>query len=205
MELDRFKAAWSRQSIEGGFAPPDENTMDQLELRDRAISRKNLWRDAVETTVAILVAAFFGWVARYGGLLMQVGAAIVIAAAAVIVIVLHTVRRRGAQQSDANIRHRLQGELRAVERQIRLLRNVVYWYIGPLFLGGLMFGVGITISLPAPAGVSPGTLLALGVISQVFILGTVGGAIYWLNQVAVRRRLEPLREELVRSLVSLSE
>jgi len=77
--------------------------------------------------------------------------------------------------------------------------------LGPLFLGGLMFGVGITISLPAPAGVSPGTLLALGVISQVFILGTVGGAIYWLNQVAVRRRLEPLREELVRSLVSLSE
>lgn len=205
MELDRFKAAWEQQPIEGDFARAEPDMIGRLESRMRTAARKALWRDVAETAVAVSVAVFFGSVARFGGTLMQIGAAVVIASSAAIVIVLHTVRGRGAQLPDANVRHRLQGELRAVERQIRLLRNVLYWYIGPLFLGGLLFGVGVMISLPAPRGISAGTLLALGVLSQMFILVTVGTAIYKLNQVAVRRRLEPLREELIRSLGSLSE
>ena len=179
--------------------------IEQVRRRMRTFQRKIFWRDALETAAAILVAVVFGSAARYGGVLMQVGAAVVIAAAAVIVIILHTVRRRGVPQVDANVKQRLQGELNAVERQIKLLRNVLYWYVGPLFVGGLMFGIGLTRSVQAPAGVDPALLLALGAISQVVILVVVGAAICRLNRVAVRKQLEPLRRELVHSLESLSE
>ncbi len=205
MELDRFRAAWSRQQVGDDRARGDKGLIEQVRRRIRTFHRRIFWRDALETAAAILVAVVFGSTASYGGTLMQVGAAAVIAAAAVIVIILHTARRRGVPQIDADVKQRLQGELNAVKRQIKLLRNVLYWYVGPLFVGGLMFGIGLTRSVQAPAGVDPAMLLALGTISQVVILVAVGAAICRLNRVAVRRQLEPLRRELVRSLESLSE
>jgi hypothetical protein len=204
MELDRFKTAWGRQQVEGDFSRGGKEMLEQVRRRMRAFHRKIFWRDVLETAAAILVAVFFGSAARYGGVLMQFGAAMVIAAAAVVVIILHTVRRRGGQPMDTSIKERLRGELQAVERQIKLLRNVLYWYIGPLFVGGLIFGVGLASSIPAPAGVDPAMLLALATISQVVILLAVGAAIYRLNRAAVRKQLEPLRQELAHSLEALS-
>jgi len=205
MELDRFTAVWSQQQVEGDFARGDQDTIEQVRLRMRTLQRKTLWRDALETAAAVLVAVVFGSAARYGGVLTQVGAAVVIAAAAVTVIVLHTVRRRDVREIDANVKQRLQGELQAVERQIKLLRNVLYWCVGPLLVGGLMFGIGLTRSVQAPAGVDPVIFLALATILQVVLLVGCGATICWLNRVAVRERLEPLRRELAHSLESLAD
>ncbi len=205
MELDRFRAVWSRQPAEDDYARGERDLIEQVRQRMRAFQRKIFWRDALETAAAILVAVVFGSTASFGGALMQVGAAVVIAAAAVIVIILHSVRRRGVPQVDVDLKQRLQGELNAVKRQIKLLRNVLYWCVGPLFVGGLMFGIGLTRSVQAPAGVDPAMLLALGTISQVVILVGGGSAICRLNRVAVREQLEPLRRELAHSLESLSK
>ena len=85
----------------------------------------------------------------------------------------------------------VQESLAQVEHQIWLLRNVFWWYLLPLALPMLAFFVHVTLLtfrqwLPA---------LAFGGFLLVFLV-VVNASIYFLNQRAVRRQLEPRRQEL---------
>lgn len=74
-------------------------------------------------------------------------------------------------------------ELERIERQIQLLRSVLWWYIVPCMLGVNVMFVGL-------AGVGPATL-AYGVTTLL-----IGWGLYALNVRAVARDLVPARNEL---------
>ena len=90
--------------------------------------------------------------------------------------------------------------LTQVEHQIWLLRNVVWWYLLPFAIPILVFFAHTSWK------VSGDWLRTLGVttMSSVLVLALYG-FIYFVNQVAVRKQLEPRRQELLELLASLKD
>jgi hypothetical protein len=95
-------------------------------------------------------------------------------------------------------RSQVAGSLAKVERQIRLLRNVLWWYLLPLALPILAFFG--QVSWRERSGGWP-TALALSI--SVALVAAVFAFIFWLNRHAVRAELEPRRRELEALLMSL--
>lgn len=94
----------------------------------------------------------------------------------------------------------VQTSLVEVEHQIKLLRNVQWWYLLPSALPMLAFFGQVTWRA------SQSWLEAIAVGSGFFALvAGVDAFLYWVNQVAVRKELQPRREELLKLLANLRE
>ena len=98
------------------------------------------------------------------------------------------------------MRRAAESSLAQVEHQIWLLRNVAWWYLLPIFVALMAFAAqGAWQS--RDDGLK--TLAEFAAITAVFV--AVFGFIYWLNQYAVRKQLEPRRNELQAILSNLNE
>ena len=86
------------------------------------------------------------------------------------------------------LRQHVESSLAQVERQIRLLRHVLWWYLMPIALSCLAFFGQVTWQER-----SGGWLTALAGAGAVVIGAIVLAGVYWLNQYAVRSELEPRR------------
>jgi hypothetical protein len=85
-----------------------------------------------------------------------------------------------------------------VNHQIWLLKNILWTYLLPL-------NVSLVIMVLVQASRSWHTRVAAG-LDIVFVVGfcaLISWGVYWLNQYAVRRQLEPRRRELEALLASL--
>ena len=193
MTLDEYREIWQRQEPGGDAGPLNEEALSEVKERSREYDRKLFWRDVREIGVAVLGAVFFGYVALTAGSpLMRIGAAVVVAAAAFIVWKLRRARRNGdAELAGRPVANRLRARIERVERQIRLLESVLWWYLAPL-------GIGVALML-----VSDGW--GLWTAGELLLLVIVYGYIWHLNQRAVRRCHRPRRQELARLLHRLEE
>ena len=90
--------------------------------------------------------------------------------------------------------------LTQVEHQIWLLRNVFWWYLLPFTIAILAFFA--QFAWLNHSGFWPITLALVPFV--LFLLGLYG-FVYYLNQRAVRRELEPRRQELLTLLASLGD
>ncbi len=81
--------------------------------------------------------------------------------------------------------------LKWLDRQIRMLRTVVWWYVSPFCLGALLLAWGLT-------GGS-GLVFAF----HVFWAIAIGTGIVYLNLWTVRRYLQPIRDDLSRLIEAL--
>ena len=108
-------------------------------------------------------------------------------------------RRKQTPPGD-DLRTSIESSLAQVEHQIWLLRNVFWWYLLPLFVPMTMFVAHIAWR----SGSSKvGALAGFAVMDLIF--AGIFWLIYWLNQFAVRKDLEPRRDELKALLRSLDE
>lgn len=194
MNLDELKCQWQADRPGAGRDRRTEaEMMEAIRLNARRFDRKILLRDWLETAAAVIVVAVFAAAMPFVGGLARTGLAIIIASCFYIAWRLHTTRRRhGTARPDQPMAMRLRLELRKLDDQIKLLRNVHWWYLGPLGVGLVVYSVGID-------GWTLGTLW--------FVLGVVivYTAIYWLNQRSVRRELLPRRLELASMLDTLED
>jgi len=90
--------------------------------------------------------------------------------------------------------------LAQVEHQIWLLRNVLWWYLLPLFVTLLFWPAHHAWDTRENGWKTLG-----GFTGVAFTFALVFGFIYWLNQYAVRKQLEPRQKELQALLRSLDE
>lgn len=108
-------------------------------------------------------------------------------------------RRKQPVRNDS-IHACIQDSLLQVNHQIWLLKNIFWWYLLPVLIGLGAFSaqtlwvnraVGLTSTLESGA---------------IFILtyGFTYGFVYWLNQRAVKKQLDPRRQELESLLTSLN-
>jgi hypothetical protein len=86
-----------------------------------------------------------------------------------------------------------------VSHQIWLLKNVFWWYLLPL-----QIGLAALIGSVAWQARAAGLAVIMGLAAFALGCGLLGWGVYHLNQIAVRKSLEPRRQELETLLSSLN-
>lgn len=191
MDLESLKERWQRQGAPEPHWRKGED-VNELRVKLSKLRRAAANRDRREAVAAILVAVIFGWVAAVAPRpLARVGAGIVAAGALFIIVWMRAAGGRNQEpDADLPVAEFFRRELRYLDRQYRLLRSVWWWYIGPNLVGVILFFFGGRLSL-APT---------LGLVAAAV---AVAGVVFWLNQVAAREGVLPLRDEVARLLREL--
>ena len=149
-------------------------------------------RDVCEVLAAVILvrAIAAAWPLYRSSLVAILGVALIFAGAALVIYVLMSAKATAPLPFHASVLECSRNRLVWLDRQIRMLRTVAWWYLGPLFGGSLLLHWGLT-----------GGGIAFGVV--VLVLLAVGTGIVLLNQAAARRHLQPVREEVLRLIEAL--
>ena len=160
--------------------------------RTRKLDRQIASRNTRECLAAAAVTVFFGWLAwRAPGLLERVGWTIT--AASGIWIVFYILRFGGGPgrpDRSASVAAYAALLAQGYDRQIRLLRNVKYWYLLPIWVGVATGMVGTWLRMHTPGWV---LAVTLGSITATFAL------IWALNEIWGVRYLKRLKAQLPRN------
>lgn len=202
MNLDDLKEPWRRRNRDLAEASLDELAAGVVTRA--ATFERNIWRrDWIETAAAAFVVGVFAFFALRSVYppMARVGMVMIILGALEVVLVLHWTRRHGGQPSaDLSLTEFCRQQLARVERQIRLLRCVNWWYTSPPLVGACVFFAGLLLVEPLPWQIS---LPILAVLCGLVLL--IGWWVYRINQRAVVRELLPLHKELSALYASLAD
>jgi hypothetical protein len=103
--------------------------------------------------------------------------------------------RRGAEPPDPNPDQTLEGYQRAMvskyDHQIRLLRNVKFWYLAPMYVGLLTGSVGLL-----KERVEKGAPIWLAVVFPL-VYTVLFAFVWWLNEVYSVGKLRRMRERVL--------
>ncbi len=142
-------------------------------------------RDLIETVTAVVLIFVFGRMAvSLDDLISKIGAGSLVLSLLLIIWKIHRTRTiQCPAPIDAPVRDFCRIELDRLDRQIQLLRRVLWWYIAPIIIGVNMVYVGTN---------------GFGIDSLFYVLFTVLFAwfIYALNMLAVATGLTPLHDEV---------
>jgi hypothetical protein len=194
MIFDDLPAAWQRTSPPPLSLEDREAAVARVCRRVERLSGVVVRRDAIETIAAVVVIIIFGqylYLAPAGQVISKVGAGFLIGWSLFIIYNLHRTRTKPASL-DAPVREFCRTELGRLDRQIQLLRSVLWWYIAPCMLGVNVMFVGMA---------------GLSIASLVYCIATLllAWGLYVLNQRAVAKELMPARNELAGLLSQLED
>jgi hypothetical protein len=200
MEHDHLQAAWQKQPP-ARLAIDADLVLTEVRRNQEQFTAMIFWRDLREFVVAIVLVPV--WLAL-GTMLALPWAWYLM----VPVLLWYTVfmlwdlvhHRRQPSQSGEPLRQHVLHSLAQVERQIWVLSNVLWWALVPCALAVLAF-VGHIAWLDRTPGWL--TVVVLGFVVAVIVGVLV--FVYWLNQLALRRHLEPRRQELQVLLQGLAD
>lgn len=177
MKEEEIRKIWT--NADAPYYPVDTASLTRLRTEvdrmDKAIRRRD-WR---EIGAAILVALAFGGMAFwFDNVYTQAGCGIVVLASALIVWVLRKSRKHETREQ-MPVKEQVEAELLFYRKQRRILKHVLAWYISPIFAGLTLFYFGLTDGW---VDFFAFTLLNIGVMTYI----------WYLNQRAVRKEIEPL-------------
>jgi len=177
MKEEEIKKIWT--NTDAPYYPVDAVSLARLRSEvnhmDKVIRRRD-WR---EIGVAIIVALVFGSMAFwFENVYTKVGSILVVLASVLIVWVLRKSRKQEAKEQ-MPVREQVEAELDVYRKQRRILKNVLIWYILPIFAGITLFYWGITDGW---VDFFAFTLLNIGVMAYI----------WYLNQQAVKKEIDPL-------------
>jgi CubicO group peptidase (beta-lactamase class C family) len=198
MNLDDFQKSWQSQDAAKTISINTDALLNEVRRNQQQFRTTIYLRDVREVGItAILIPVFI-----FMGRLLHNWTNYLVAAACFIVggyILLDRRRRRkNSPDSGDTLANCVVASLAEVRHQIWLLKNILWWYLLPLF-------VPLIISMCWPALQSRDPILA----KMAFLLGPIGvvtlvyGFLYWLNQRAVKKYLEPRQRELEKLLNEL--
>lgn len=194
MNDEDLKKLWREQPLQIPQTHESVDTTDAFRLKMKKFDRTIFWRDVRELIACAVVALAFGlFLFSVKPMMARVGCAITIAGAAFIAWRLVSSKRKaGPEIADAPVLQALRREKLKVEIQIGLLRSVWWWYLLPVLGGATIFAFGMQPDAKKRM-ILGGTFLFVGVV------------IHWVNQLAVRKYLEPLKNELETLIGNASE
>ena len=188
MEWSALRDQW--QQSRSGEAPDLRRDTEGLWRRVRR-------RDGLETLVAVLVIPVFGfaaWRALAGGLWLEAGFALMLVAV-MAYIPLHLWRaRRSIPAADPGrpVREYLEQSREAAAAQASMMRNVAWWYSGPIAVGVIGF-----------VGASSGFDTHWRIYAAVVVAVTLG--INWMNARAADRVFDAAAQDIEQQLRDLEE
>jgi len=191
MNLDELDNVWRTTNEVAATREQREQLYAAAGRRVERLWNRIVRRDFVETIAAVVLMFFFGryfFTTEPEYIVSRWGAAFLVCWSLFIIYKLHRTRMVQRPTSpDAPVREFCRTELDRLDRQIGLLRGILWWYIVPCMAGVNVVFVG---------------LAGIGILSLAYSIFTVllAWGIYGLNQRAVARELVPPRNELANQL-----
>ncbi len=188
MDFEHLGETWRNRSAD---VSSDSTSLLISRIRQRALELETIVkrRDRIETWSALIVFPVFTWVSVVGRFTVSRIGSGILAAACLFIPIWLLLARRPAPDPSLPLCTALAMERARVEGQVRLLKNVVWWYLLPL-------GLGVVLFLAGPWS-SPWQLTAI-----ILSVGALYGWIYRLNMRAVRLELLPRLQELDQAIAS---
>lgn len=197
MNFEDMQKAWQSHDAGAKVLIDADVLLNEVRRNQQNFRATILWRDAREIGVAAIMAwLFLHWAVRDRLWPLYLVALACIGVGAFMVVDRLLQRRKQPAANDA-LKACVEGSLSQVNHQIWLLKNVLWWYLLPLATALAIFtGVCVWHSRHVALVVAGGCVYLLLVV-------LVYWGIYRLNQCAVRKGLEPRRQELETLLASL--
>ena len=200
MNFDELQKTWQAQDPGAKVTLDADGLLREVRRNQRHFQATILWRDVREVGVAFLLTLFFsyhGW--RHqdwtDGL---VGLACL--GVGTFMVVDRLVQRRKQPVPTIPSKAALKARWSRSSTRSGCLKNVFWWYLLPLAVA-LAIGLGYSTWHNGPSA-------SAAIVSWticVLVVALVNLCVYWLNQFAVRKTLEPRRQELETLLTSLKE
>lgn len=193
MTLDDLDTEWRAANAAAATKQQREQLIAATRHHVNRLWSQIFRRDLTETIAALFVATFFGRYVFATNFVVSMSALWLVFWALNVVYKMHRTRTiRKPAPPDAPVREFCRIELDRLNRQIQLLRGVLWWYIGPCLIGVNAFFIGHT---------------GLGIASVVYAIATLLLArwLYALNMRAVANELVPRRDELASLLSQLDD
>jgi hypothetical protein len=193
MSLDDMRQEWRKEMDRAIPRAEIDQLLGVVQRRCAEMERQVHGRDIREILAAVFVVGVFAmmWPVYRTSLVAALGVVLIVLGAGLIIYVLLSSKAPAPTSFQVSVLEYSRNRLAWLDRQIGLLRNVVWWYVAPICVGCLLFGWGLT----------GGSILGFGVHAAV-VLAICAGIVY-LNQWTVRHSLEPVRDELKGLIASL--
>ena len=199
MNFETMQKAWQSQDASAKVTINADVLLKEVRRNQQQFRTTIFWRDVREVGVCALMALFFlGW-----GRLWQWWSLYLLSFCCFFVgvffLVDRRIQRRKQPVKNESLQACIQNSLLQVNHQIWLLKNIFWWYLLPILIG---LGAVSASTLWHKQQDGLATMIGLGAFYTVFY-GLVYWGVYWLNQFAVRKNLDPRRQELETLLASL--
>lgn len=201
MNPDKFQQAWQADSAQTNVTIHAGLLLNEVQRSQRGLQSTINWRDCREVGVALLMVPYWFYMGISKSLpwtwYLTVPALLWIAGFIIVDRVRHPQRPSGPGEP---LLFYVKESLRQVEHQVWLLRNIFWWYLLPPSISIMAFFVDVSWS----SATAWWQFIVILVPFALFLF-VVYGVIDWVNQRAVRKDLEPRRQELLLLLSSLGD
>jgi len=191
MNFDDSQKAWQSQDAAAEVTINADLLLKEVRRNQWQFWATIFWRDVREVGVAILLAIYFayhGW--RNHDWTDELSAAACLGIGA-FMVVDRMLQRKKQPVVNHSLKDCITASLAQVNHQIWLLKNVFWWYLLPLLITS---AISMTYSALHVRHFGRGAIA--GEIIAVLLVASIFWGVYRLNQAAVRRSLEPRRQEL---------
>jgi CubicO group peptidase (beta-lactamase class C family) len=197
MNLDDFQKSWQSQDAAKQISINADALLTEVRRNRQQFRQTIFLRDLREVVVLLLlvpVFIFFGWLFHWTMYLCAFACFV----DAAFFVLDRRQQKKKTPDAHGTLKDCAATSLAEVSHQIWLLKNIIWWYLLPLFVPELLFFGWCAWIMPGP--------VAFKIFYLLFLVGfllLVQVFVYWLNQSAVKKCLEPRRRELQKLLAGL--
>ena len=200
MNFEELQKAWQSQNPGATVTINTDLLLKEVRRNQHHFWMTIFWRDARE----VGVAAFLTWLFLHWAIRDREWSLYLLSFSCfgmgLFMLVDRWLQRRKRPVTNDPLRSCIEASLLQVNHQIWLLKNVFWWYLLPLAAAiGISICVGIWRTRQAGFSVMKGwvVFVMFGVL--------IYWGVYWLNQFAVKKYLEPRRQELESLLAGIDQ
>jgi CubicO group peptidase (beta-lactamase class C family) len=199
MDPDNFQQAWQAETSRTRVTVYADLLRTEVERSQQGFQSTIFWRDIREVGVSLVMIPI--WLVM--GMTMSLPWTWYLTVPALVFVagfILADRKRHPKRPSEPGepLLFYVKESLGQVEHQIWLLRNIFWWYLLPFCISLMAFFLQIAWNRS-----SDWWEFVFSAGTQGLFLLVVYGGVYFLNQYAVRKQLEPRRQDLLRLIASL--
>lgn len=198
MNFETLQKTWQSQDTGAKMTINADVLLKEVRRNQRHFWATIFWRDVREVGVAFLLTLYFS----YRGLRYNHWTDCLVGFACLgvgtFMVVDRLLQRRKQPVSNDSLKTCIENSLLQVNHQIWLLKNVFWWYLLPIAAT-----LGISIGYSTWHARNSGFPAVIVWVISTLVIVLVYWGIYWLNRFAVRKSLEPRRQELETLLAGL--
>ena len=200
MNFEELQKAWQSQNPGATVTINTDLLLKEVRRNQHHFWMTIFWRDAREVGVAAVLTWFFlHWAIRDREWTLYL-LSFSCLGVGLFMLVDRWLQRRKRPVTNDPLRSCIEASLLQVNHQIWLLKNVFWWYLLPLAAA-----IGISICAGIWRTRQAGFSVMKGWVVFVMFGVLIYWGVYWLNQFAVKKYLEPRRQELESLLAGLDQ